>query len=281
MTRRNQFLEIYSKFLQQFLKPQKPLKVIFDCSNGTAGLVLKKLLKPKTPALPAGRQNLKPIFINEKPDGNFPAINQLRAAVKKNKADLGVIFDGDADRALFVDNKSHFIDSDAIARLLIWHLRPKKIVIDVRVGWLLRNLKIIESQVGHPFIEKKIVSEQADLGFEHSGHYYFKKFFYLDSGILAALEVINAVSRLPYKFSDFVDLLPRYYRQEINFPLNQLKYKTPASLSKRFGGLRKEFSDYWFNFHFSQTEPLLRLDIEAVDKPQLQKQILKFKKILL
>jgi phosphomannomutase len=85
---------------------------------------------------------------------------------------------------------------------------------------------------------------------------------------------------LPYRFSDFVDLLPSFYRRAINFPLNQLKYKTPVSLSKRFGGRRKEFSDYWFNFHFSQTESLLRLDIEAKEKSRLQKEVLRLKKIL-
>lgn len=255
MTKQNQFLEIYSKFLQKFLDPKKPLKVVFDCPNIVAETILKKLFQK----------------------------SKIKVFFKKNKADLSAVFDADADRVYFIDNLGRFVDSDIISRLLIWRLRPQKIVIDVRAGWLLKNLKlkIFPSKVGHLFIERKMVAERADFGAEHSGHYYFKKFFYLDSGILAAIEVINAVSRLPYKFSDFVDLLPQYYRQEIDFPLNQLKYKTKAGLLKKLGRLRMEFPDWWFNLHFSQTEPLLRLDIEAAEKSQLQKQILKLKKILL
>lgn len=291
--KQNQFLEVYSKFLQKFLDPRQPLKIVFDCSNGAAGLILKKFT--------TNNSKLKIYFINENPDGRFPghgpdplkkekwkAFRDLRFAVRKYKADLGAVFDADADRVFFVDNLTRPVEPDIAARLLIWRLRPQKIVIDVRAGWLLRKFRIsnfefrfFESKVGHSFIERKMVAEQADFGAEHSGHYYFKKFFYLDSGILAAIEVINAVSRLPYKFSDFVDLLPPYYRREIDFPLNQLRYKTQAGLLKKLGRLRMEFPDWWFNLHFSETEPLLRLDVEAVEKFQLQKQILKLKKILL
>lgn len=272
--KQNRFLEIYSKFLQKFLDPKKPLKVVFDCPNVVAKNIIRKSFQK----------------------------SKIKVFFEKNKADLNISFDIDADRAVFIDNLGRAVDPDVIARLLIWRLRPKKIVIDVRAGWLLRKLKTknlklktIESQIGHSFFERKMVSRQADFGAEHSGHYYFKKFFYLDSGILAAIEVINAVSRLPYKFSDFVDLLPLSYRREINFHLNQLKYKTPASLFKKIervykkqvvkvshlDELRMEFSDWWFNLHLSETESLLRLNIEALEKSQLQKQVFKLKKTIL
>jgi phosphomannomutase len=266
----NQFLEVYSKFLRKFLRPPRlarqwsrsarTLKVVFDCPNIVAKNIIRKVFQQ----------------------------SKIKVFFKKNsKADLIVSFDLDADRAFFVDNLGRAVDSDIITRLLIWYLKPQKIVIDMRAGWLIRKFRIsnfefriFESRVGHPFIEKKMVFKQADFGVERSGHYYFKKFFYLDSGILAAIEVINAVSRLPYKFSDFVDLLPQYYRQEINFPLNQLSSKTKADLIKK-SDWRREFPNWWFSLHLSETEPLLRLDIEAVEKSQLQKQILKLKKILL
>ncbi|MDP3052797.1 MAG: hypothetical protein Q8N22_02495 [bacterium] len=298
----NQFLESYSKFLQKFLKLQKPprlagqwsrlarpLKVVFDCSNGVAGLVLKKIKSPL---------NSKFIILNSEPDGDFPAhgpnpskpgaTKQLQAAVKKHKADLGIIFDADGDRMLCVDNKSRFVDPEVSARLLIWHLKPKKIIIDTTTGWLVKKLatynqKLITSKVGQYFIKQKMRAENADFGAERSGHYYFREFFGLDSGILAAIEVINAVSELPYKLSDFVDFLPQYYRSEIDISVNQrnqrqsallLKkieqtYKNQALKISRLDGLTMEFADWWFNLRFSQTEPLLRLNIEALEKSKV------------
>ena len=303
------YFHLYFSFLKKFYSPNpdKKLKVVFDCSNGTAGLILEKFT--------TNHSKLKIYFINDKPDGYFPAhgpnplkpgaVKQLQAAVEKNKADLGIIFDADADRVFFVDDKSRFIDPDAVARLLIWHLKPKKVIIDVSAGWLVKKLKIIESKVGHYFIKQKMRKENADFGAEHSGHYYFKEFFGLDSGILAAIEVINAVSRLPYKLSDFVELLPKYYRQEINIRRQTSNFKCQELLKKiedyyklkalpgrqagerykllrisRLDGLTMEFSDWWLNLRFSNTEPLLRLNVEAQSKFKLQEQIFKLKKLL-
>jgi len=296
------YFHLYFSFLKKFYSPNpdKKLKVVFDCSNGTAGLILEKFT--------TNHSKLKIYFINDKPDGYFPAhgpnplkpgaVKQLQAAVEKNKADLGIIFDADADRVFFVDDKSRFIDPDAVARLLIWHLKPKKVIIDVSAGWLVKKLKIIESKVGHYFIKQKMRKENADFGAEHSGHYYFKEFFGLDSGILAAIEVINAVSRLPYKLSDFVEFLPKYYRSEINLKCKAESIKHKENLLKKIegknlllnakhlirishlDGLTMEFSDWWFNLRFSNTEPLLRLNVEAKSQFKLQEQIFKLKKLL-
>ena len=308
----NQFVETYSKFIQKFLKPQKPLKIVFDCSDGTAGLVLKKIESPL---------NSKFYILNSKPDGHFPAhgpnpskpgaAKQLQAAVKKHKADLGIIFDADGDRMLCADDKSRFVDSEVGARLLIWHLKPKKIIIDATSGWLIKEIQsprnqeieITESKVGQCFIKQKMRAENADFGVERSGHYYFKKFFGLDSGILAAVEIINALSKLPYKFSDFVDLLPRYYRSEIDFKLSapsinhqELLKKTEDCFKSKvenykllkishLDGLTMEFGDkigfasrslgegWWFNLRFSNTEPLLRLNVETKSQLELKKQV--------
>src|SRR3990167_6992312 len=182
-----EFINIYSDFLKKNLNPQKKLKVIFDCSNGTAGPILKQLT--------INNEQLTTYFINDKPDGNFPAhgpnplksgaLKQLQNKVKKYKADLGIIFDADGDRVFFIDNLGRFINPDAIAKLLIWNLKPKKIIIDVRTGWL---------------IKKMMRKTNADFAAEYSGHYYFKNFFFVDSGILAAIEIINAISKLPYNF---------------------------------------------------------------------------------
>ncbi|MCL5004870.1 MAG: hypothetical protein M1170_02935 [Patescibacteria group bacterium] len=298
----NNFIKIYANFLKKRIQPQKKLKVVFDCSNGAVGPTIKKLqiTNPK----------LQIYLINEKPDGNFPghgpdpwakgAMEQLQKEVLRQKADLGVIFDADGDRVFFIDNLGCPVEPDIIARLLIWHLKPRKAVYDIRAGWLIKklkieNLKLKTSRVGHFYIKKLMRKIGADLGVEKSGHYYFairnfdKGELYYDSGILAAIEIINAVSKLPYSLANFIDLLPQYYRSgEINIKsqilnlksqklfkeierklkIQNLKFKINVS---HLDGLTMEFLDYWFNIRPSNTEPLIRLNMEAEDKKILEK----------
>ncbi len=306
------YIKTYADFLKKNLNPQKKLRVVFDCSNGTAGLILKKLIKAKSSRLRRGSPKaakLKANLINDVPDGNFPAhgpnplkksaLNDLQSTIKKYKADLGIIFDADGDRVFFADNKGRFINPDAIARLLIWHLKPKKVIIDARTGWHVKqltadNLQLITSRVGHFFIKKLMRKTNADFAAEYSGHYYFKKFFFADSGILAAIEIINAISKLPYSSADFINLLPQYYRSsEINFKIKNLResikkienyFKSQNTKYKILNtnyldGLTMEFTspagEWWFNLRPSNTEPLLRLNIEAENKKLLDKEIKK------
>ena len=315
-------ITIYANFLKRFLNPKRKLKVVFDCSNGTTGMILKRL-KIK---------DLRFKIINDEPDGNFPAhgpnpwaedaMNQLKKEVLRRKADLGIIFDADGDRVFFVDNLGHVVEPDVIARLLIWQLQPKKVVFDIRAGWLVKKIqdlrfKIYESRVGHFYIKKLMRKTGADLGVEKSGHYYFKKFFNCDAGILTAIEIINAVSKLPYSLAYFSDLLPQYYRSgEINIKIKnsnpksqkfllkkiekyfkskttnpdarsglRLKHRSykldgltmefegwPASRSLGEGGLasRSLSEGWWFNIRPSNTEPLIRLNIEAESQKILE-----------
>ena len=292
------YIKIYADFLNKKLNPQKKLKVIFDCSNGTAELVLKQLT--------TNDKQLTTHFINDKIDGNFPshgpnpsaigALEQLQKTVLKEKADLGAIFDADGDRVFFIDNLGRFIDPDTITRLLIWHFNPKKVVIDVRTGWLVKrlitkDLKLTTSKAGHYFIKKLMQEFNADFGAEKSGHYYFpikneKNISYIDSGIITAIEVINAISKLPYSLADFNDLLPQYCRSgEINIKMNnesgirnyesllkkiENKFKNQAVKVSYLDGLTIESAPptggWWFNLRPSNTEPVLRLNIEAKKK---------------
>jgi len=313
-------IKTYVDFLKRSIQIERPLKVVFDCSNGTTGLIIKRLFTHNS--------LLTTHYLNIVPDGNFPAhgpdplkksaIGNLRSAVLKHNADLGIIFDADGDRVFFIDNKGRFIDPDVIARLLIWQLKPKKIIIDVRTGWLIRKLtthnsQLITSKVGHYFIKKLMRKIGADFGVERSGHYYFKIYnpsiFYTDSGILAAIEVINAVSKLPYGLADFVDLSPQYYRSgEINIKASgfnlatvEKHYKKTAKRISRLDGLTMEFNPpplkgcngkcfkgkllskgggWWFNIRPSNTEPLIRLNIEAASPETLKKEKNKLTKII-
>jgi len=298
-------LKTYADFLKKFLNPQKPLRVVFDCSNGTTGPIIKQLIT-NSPRHGGASRQLTTFLINDKPDGNFPAhgpnpskagaMDQLKKEVLRQKADLGAIFDADGDRVFFVNNNGEFINPDAIARLLIWQLKPKKVVIDVRTGWLVKNLKsqisnfkIVESKVGHYFIKKLMKKINADFGAEQSGHCYFAfkniggEKAYFDSGIMAAIEIINAVSKLPYKLSNYVDLLPQYYRSpELNFKIKNPKqfikkiesyYNSNLKTKNHLDGLTMEFENWWFNLRPSNTEPLVRLNIETIDKNYLNKMI--------
>lgn len=291
----SRFVNAYAVFLKKFLRPQKPLKVVFDCSNGTTGPILEKL-KIK---------DFRFKIINDRPDGNFPAhgpnpmlrgaTRQLEAAVKKDKADLGIIFDADGDRVFIVDNRGRVLHPDIAACLLAWHLRPKRIVINVPTGWLMRNLelqgvKIFESPVGYYFVNRLMRKTGSGFAAEHSAHYFFKDFFYRDAGIWTAILIINAVSVLPYRLSDFVDLLPPYYRSwEINFVVKNKerllkiingKYKKKAKKISHLDGLKMELSGWWFNIRPSKNEPLIRLNIEATTEKLLQQKLKELKKII-
>lgn len=316
--------QLYANFLKKFLKPQKPLKVIFDCSNGTTGIILEKLFQLNVEDKKIKGDKLKTNslinykLINEKPNGNFPAhgpdpikpnaLKQVQKEIKRQKADLGIIFDADGDRAFFIDDKGNLVDPDAIAYLLIWQLNSKKVIVTETTSWLVRRrvlsakyyeggkkYQVIKSQNGHSFIKKAMRKYKADFGCERSGHYYFSfpsfgKEVVYDSGILAAIQVINAVSKLPYKFSDFSDLLPQYFRTgDVNIKIQNPKLKTQELFNKikkdykkqainisRIDGLRMEFNPptggWWFNVQPSNTEPIFRLNIEAFNKQTLAKE---------
>jgi|GEM_PF-329028 len=277
----NFYLKEYAKFLKRFIKIKRPLRIVFDCSNGVAGLVLKDLL--------GGNKKIDPVFINEKPDGNFPAhspnplvsgsLDQIKKEVIKRRADLGIIFDADGDRVFFVDNKGNKIDPDIIGYILMNKFKSPYVVSTIS-SWRVKKVRgAIVARVGHLFMKEMMRKKKASLGMERSGHYYFKNFFYCDSGVLAALEIINFIGNLKIKFSDCVEMLPVYYQiPESNFSLSAgaknkdlekkiLKieniYKPIAKKIKKDDGLLVEMEDWWFSLRFSNSENLFRLNIEG------------------
>lgn len=288
------YTNLYVNFLKKFLRSKRKLKVIFDCSNGTTGIILKKLLHP-TP------YGLRAKFINYKPDGNFPAhgpnplakgaTRQLEKAVKKQKADLGVIFDADGDRVFFLDNQGRWVDPNETAYILM-NLFKSPYVIGIVSSWRLKKApKAFVSRVGHYFFKNLMREKNASLGLEHSGHYYFKDFFYCDSGIFAAIQVINFVSGLKTDLASWLDQLPPYYRSgEINFEVKnkekilekiERQYQNQRVKISKLDGLTVEFPGYWFNVRPSNTENLLRLNVESIDKKILKQELQNLKKLIL
>src|SRR3989344_3586178 len=277
------YFAIYADFLKNSLAPRRPLRIVFDCSNGTTGLVLEKLF--------AGQQSCETTLLNKIPDGNFPAhgpnplaagaFNQLSAEVISKKADLGAIFDADGDRVFFVDNLGRPIEP-AAAILLLSERFGGSIALPVNVGPFVRERlralgrEVVDARVGHYFLKKIMREKDLDFCAEQSGHYYFKKFFGLDSGIFAVIEFINAASALSVTLSDWIATLPPHWiSEEINFEvadkeaaLKRLKklYERSAQKTSDLDGLSFEFADWWFNVRSSNTEDLLRLNLEAKSK---------------
>src|SRR3989344_4765639 len=290
------YLKLYIDFLKNFIKIERPIKVVFDCSNGTTGIILSKLFR---------KSKINAMFINDEPDGNFPAhgpnplakgaTRQLEKEVRKPRrwvgattaervgADLGVIFDADGDRVFFVDNRGRLVESHESGYILIQIFKPPYVA-GIISSWRITKMpKIWISRVGHYFFKKLMREKKASLGVEHSGHYYFKKFFYCDSGILAAIEVINFVSGLKTDFASWLDKLPKYYRSgEINFEIRDKEkvlakverlFKKSAKKIIKMDGLTMEFSEWWFNLRLSNTENLIRLNLEAVDQKILKQKL--------
>lgn len=285
------YISSYVNFLKKFLKPKKQIKVVFDSSNGTTGLVLREIFKDN--------KLVKFKLINQKMDGNFPAHGpnplawgadwQLDKEVIKEKADLGVIFDSDGDRAFFVDDKGRLVDSDEAAFALMKMFKPPY-VLSLIAGRLFPEKEIVRSRIGHYFFKKIMKDKKLEFGAERSGHYYFKKFFYCDSGILAAIEFINFISGLKSSLSVFLDDLPKYYRSpEINFKVKNkekvMKWfenyysKKKVKISK-IGGIRIDYDWGWFNLRESNTENYLRLNFEVDSKKGLRTKLFNFFKFL-
>lgn len=295
------YIKTYADFLKKSVKIKKPLRVVFDCSNGTTGLVLKELFKT--------HQLINSKLINWRPDGRFPAhgpnpmlagaMDDLSKAVLKNKADLGVIFDADGDRVFFVDNKGKPVIADAAIFLLAKNFKGP-VALPVNVGILARELltksrrKIIDSRIGHYFVKKLIKEKKINFAGEISGHYYFKNFFYADSGIFAAMEFINAVSKLPAPLSVWIDSLSKYFHSgELNFEVKDKEgmmkkiealYKELAEKISHLDGLTMEGSspagEWRFSLRPSNTEDLLRLNLEAKDEVVFKKELQNLKSLL-
>ncbi len=297
-------LGLYADFLKRHLKTRRKLRVVFDCSNGTTGIILSKLLKAKS-------SKLKAWLINDKPDGRFPAhgpnpmtkgaMKQLEREVNRRGADLGVIFDADGDRVFFVDNRGRQVDPNEVGYILMQETKPPYVV-GVTSSWRLkrpttnnRQPTTFISKVGHYYFKKLMKEKKANLGVEHSGHYYFlfkfgKEIAYFDSGILGAIKVMNFVSELDTDLASWLDALSKYYRSgEINFETEdkaaalkaiEKKYARRAEKISKLDGLTIEFADYWFNVRPSNTENFLRLNMEAISRKVLKEKLKEIKRLL-
>jgi phosphomannomutase len=270
----------------------RPLKVVLDGGSGMAGTMLSQVL----PRLPI---DAVPYFME--PDGSFPdhqpnpLLEENRefivSKVREEGADLGIAWDGDADRCFFVDDEGEFVPGDFMTALLaeatlerhpgatiLYDLRASRAVPDTieRCGG-----RAVRSRVGHAFIKVRMREEDAQFAGEVSGHYYFRDFYSVDTGVVPALVLLELVSRKGGSLAALIRPLREQYfiSGEINTPVKDVALKL-QELKDRFGqgaeishldGVSVDFPDWHFNVRPSNTEPLLRLNLEAYSQAEMER----------
>ena len=259
-------------------------RVVIDAANGMGGVMLPPVLE---------RISIDPVTYFFEPDGTFPnhepnpLLPENRefviGKVLEDRADLGVAFDGDADRCFFIDDTGEFVPGDFVTALLAESMLEKnpgaKVIYDVRASWAVREtiersggIALI-NRVGHAFIKQRMREEDAAFGGEVSGHYYFRDFFQADSGVVPFLLILELVSKRGQPLSELLQpYRDRYFLTgEINVPVADVAVKL-QEIKERFGGegevshldgISIEADDWHFNVRPSNTEPLLRLNLEA------------------
>jgi len=290
--RKVSILEPYLDHLFGYIDLTKiaPIKLVMNAGNGAAGHVVDAF-EQRFQAL---NLPIKIIKINNEPDGTFPngipnpILHKNRAptidAVLEHRADLGIAWDGDFDRCFLVDEKGNFIEGYYIVGLLAKAFLSKnpgaKIVHDPRLTWNTIDVvtrgggQAIQSKTGHTFIKELMRSEDAVYGGEMSAHHYFRDFFYCDSGMIPWLLVMDLMSVSGKPLSSLVEAMVAAYPSpgEINLKIAdpaaaiervRQHYQAQSILTDTTDGISMEFPDWRFNLRVSNTEPLVRLNMET------------------
>ncbi len=286
------FQKEYLAFLSQYQTDLSGLKIAVDCSNGMGSLLIRNLL------------GNSPFYLYDKPDGTFPNhepnpleeenVADLKKLVMQKGCDIGLIFDGDADRVMFVDEKGQFIQPDMMIAVLAGYFADKGLtgnaIQDIRTSKSVteyveeKGFSMHMWRVGRAYAALKLREINGLFGGELAGHYYFRDFYYSDSAYVAALIILGEVKKHLEKgisLSQMISNISRYHSTgELNFYVDQKteamdalrkvfsEKETPTAFFD-FDGYRVEFTDWWFNVRPSNTEPYLRFLAEAKSKKLL------------
>jgi phosphomannomutase len=296
-------IDEYIAWLQAHGGDRTGLKFAVDCSDGASGILAKRLFPDA-------------VVINDVPDGRFPhhspnplkaeAREQIAELVREKKLDCGVIFDGDADRVMFVDENSRFISPDLMIAVLGHYFLEERgekgyVHQDIRsskaVGEYLAPMGGVMNtwRVGRAYAALKLRELDGVFGGELAGHYYFRDFYYSDSGLLAAILILNVVAKMKAQgisLSQLIARIEKYQNSgEINFrvedklgAMNAVRdyfmQSEKSTAYMDFDGYRVEFPEWWFNIRPSNTEPYLRFLCEATSKELLDEKVAKVREIL-
>jgi phosphomannomutase len=291
----------YRDVVLSFLKLQRPLSVAIDASNGMAGKMVPNVF--------GAVKDLTIVPILFEITGSFTHdpnplveanLQMLKDQMKKTPVDLGACFDGDADRCMFLDEKGKSIGSDMITALLAedYLKRPENkgaaIVYDLRSSHVVPDLVKqlggvpVRDRVGHAFIKKTMAEKKAIFGGELSGHIYFRDYYYADSAAVAFARVLSILSEQNKPLSELISQYHRYTQSgEINFQVEDKdgKLRELGETYKKgqidyLDGITIDLGDWWFNVRKSNTEPMLRLNLEAKSPEMVQEKLHELQHIL-
>jgi phosphomannomutase/phosphoglucomutase len=283
----------YQDFVHSKIQLERKLTVVADTANGTCGLVAPALFE---------RLGCDVLTLNKEPDGTFPAhlpvpkeetLGELMKEVVRRKADFGVGYDGDGDRAVFIDEKGNLIPGDLTLLIFAKDVLQKhpggKVVYELSCSMAveeyvkkLGGIPLVE-RVGHTFIMDKMIGEKAILGGEKSSHFYFADVYGMDDGVFASMKMAEILSKSDEKLSETVAALPQYpsvYEKNFECP-DRRKFRVIENVRrqfKRYGlktldidGVKLIEEDGWVILRASNTEPVIRISAEARTKEKLQK----------
>lgn len=278
----------------------RDLHIGYDAGNGMAGIFVSELRK-QTPL------HIEGLYL--RPDGTFPNhpanplvfdnLKDLMHLVRTKALDCGIAFDGDGDRAFLVDEKGDVLTGSILAALIIQKILTQNPGATILYNAITSNIvpdtinkmggKAIRTKVGHSFIKAEMKKHDATFACEHSGHFYFNSNYNADSGLIAALTALGIISESTATLSQLCESLRKKYFNsgEINFQVQNIKQAIGA-ISQAFSdgkqdtldGLTVTYAEWWMNIRASNTEPLLRLNVESSDEDVLRAQLKKIKKII-
>jgi phosphomannomutase/phosphoglucomutase len=281
----------YQNFVQKKIRIEKKLKVVADTANGTCGLVAPELFE---------KIGVDIFTLNKEPDGTFPAhlpvpkaetLGELMKEVVERKADFGVGYDGDGDRAVFIDEKGNLIPGDLTLLLFAKDILQKqkggKVVYELTCSMAIKEyveqlggIPIVE-RVGHTFIMDKMIKENAVLGGEKSSHFYFADVYGMDDGTFASMKLAEILSKTDKKLSELVSALPQYpsvYEKNFECPDSKkfkviekvrIQFKAQGLETLDIDGVKLIEEDGWVILRASNTEPVVRISAEAHTEKKL------------
>jgi phosphomannomutase len=267
----------------------RPMKIVVDAGNGVAGPIVRELFS---------RLPIEMVEMYFEPDGTFPYhlpspiepanTFDLQARVKAENADLGIAFDGDADRMFLIDDMGQWVNGSETTALVMDALltqdSSRVMLYNAICGWNVRDViarhsaKAYRTKVGHAYIRKDMAKYGAYFGGEHSGHYFFASNFNGDSGLIAAVVALGLLSQSGQRLAQALEPYRQYQQiPETNFKVDDPKVameKIAAQYSDGevdwLDGLTVRYNDWWFNVRPSSNEPLLRLNVEAINQELLE-----------
>ncbi len=282
-------LEEYANFILKKIRIERKLKVVLDTGNSVSGIVAPMLFK---------KTRCKVKVLNEKLDGTFPshspeptekALQQLISEVRRTRADLGVGYDGDGDRAVFIDDKGRLLTGDFTSVIFARDFITKdngRVVIDVSCSSALEEairakggIPIVE-RIGRPFMMTRVLDEKALFGGERSGHFYFPHIYGLDDGTFASLKMAEILSRSNMPLSRMVDRIPKHHATTVNVPFpDEHKFSAVKRLKPKLeqmgfsildiDGVKAQDEQGWVLLRPSNTEPIVRIFAEAKTQDRL------------